>query len=171
MTEQVTPVRPDGFYDRNGNPIMQAVMVVLDGTTYHTLEALQALRNGYEETQKRKADLLTRVSELNSKYLAFQSSVRSAIAEIVSEDEMDRDKANELLESLDLERLAVVYEVELSIQVTGTVESTEDEDTVAERLAEYLEVDVSSWGSDYGWDTSDITTNVDSVSTESVSTR
>lgn len=164
MTDEVTPVRPDGFYSQTGSPLPGGGhTVVLDGTQYD-LEALHALRNGYQETLKRKGELITRVGELQSKISAFESRVRNVFGELVADDDLDREKANEVLEELGLERLAVVYDVELSITVTGSVESTEDGDTVADRLAEYLEVDVSSWGSDYQWETDAINTRIDSVS-------
>lgn len=121
----------------------------IGGKTWTLPELADALLER-DTLAKQLEDVRDRTRQQNIRYVEFQSKVHRAIADLVSNDELDRDTANEVLDDLGLDRLAVEYTVEVVIGATLTVESWLDADDLSLALRDSKpDVEWSDYGSDW----------------------
>lgn len=123
--------------------------IVTDGQRWEPLELVNlaaertALSVTLAETRER-----TRVA--NARHVEFQTQVHRAIADLVSNDELDRDTANEVLNDLGLDRLAVEYTVEVVVSACLTIESTLDADDLCSAVGDSMpDIEWNDYGSDW----------------------
>lgn len=146
MTEHVTP---DGVYNDMGNRYPSVDHVVVNSEQYTWGGLMSALAERTAQ-QKMLDDRAETIRKQNQRYVEFQNRVHSAIAELVEEGDLERSTANETLDNLGLDRLAVEYEVEVVVSATLLVESTLDEDDLHDALRQStFELSSDEYGVDF----------------------
>lgn len=140
MTE-VSPAVRHGIYDSDGNRVTNTM---LHGVGFY-VEGVQYTADRVKEVLDDRAALSDRVATLNIRRIERDQAFRESIAELVEDDELDRDKANEVLEALDLDPLEIEYEGTLVIEVSFTAASAKDEDEVGDALRDMLNIEFSRW--------------------------
>lgn len=97
----------------------EKVVLRLEDASVWGTEEITDLRNKFIEVQaesERRRELLNRrLRELTG----LQARVRDAFRELVGDDALDIDHANEALEDLGLEKLAVEYEWNATVELRG----------------------------------------------------
>lgn len=160
MNDQSTAVK-HGIYrevEHNGLTKIENAVLYANDTEYDA-DDVANLVTGVGQQDKRINELMERNRTLGNEMHHFKQSVRNVFSEMVDDRDIDKERANELLDVLDIDRLPAKYRATLTFEVTVTCESGEDIDGVEAALRD-SEVDLSNYSTyldDLDVDTQEVT--------------
>lgn len=141
MTEHVTP---DGVYNDQGIRIDTADHLIVNGEQWRLMGIASALKER-AAVAKQLDNARETIRRQNEQYVALQTSVHEVIAELVDDCDLDRDAANRVLDELRLDRLDTEYEWTISVTLTGTAESTMDEEDFRDWIVAHVGIEATAW--------------------------
>lgn len=108
-------------------------------TAVNLQQELQEAKTQLASVRQAKTDFMNRL-------VSLQTNVRDTFRELVDEEELDIEKANEYLVSLGLEPLAVTWEFEATVRLRGYGKAPKEDDL--EEALRNASFDVSHYGSE-----------------------
>jgi hypothetical protein len=137
--------KPDGVYNEQGLRLGTVDHVIVNGKRY-TMEGLSNSLTERLALVKQLEDARTRIREQNTRRVDFETKVHRAFAELVDDDDLDRDKANEVLDELGLDLVPVTYAWRATVVVRGTAESSLNEDDFVDWFRNNVSFEADTYG-------------------------
>lgn len=152
------PTPRNGIYTSDPSMPVPGTFYV-DGVAYTTAD-VRALQQETATLRQEFSKRGEKVIAQRREFEAFKTNVHDSIAELVANDSLGHEDANQFLDELGLDRLATEYEWTIAVTLTGTVVSTMDEEDLCDWMASNVSIEASAWTDDrvptFGQDSYDV---------------
>lgn len=164
MSDSTTAVKHGIYLATEAGPVPVPNAALYANDTEYDADDVASMVTGIAQQDKRINELMERNRALGNEMQHLRNAVRSALSELVDDGDLDKEKANEALEALGIDGLAVQYTATIIVEYEVSCESTEDADAVADMLRE-SDFEMNVYSADLG--NVDVgTPNVQSVDVE-----